>query len=169
MTSADHDSFLALLDTHQGILHKVANAYSWTPEDRQDLVQDMLVQLWRAHPRFDGRCKFSTWMYRIALNVALSFRRQESLRAAPLLPGDAHLETVVEAPPPPAEQAFLQRFIQGLPGLDRALLLLYLEDQGQQEIAEVLGLSPTHVSTKIHRLKQRLRDAASQGGPHGIR
>lgn len=161
MSTADDDQFLALLDAHKGILHKVANAYAWNPEDRADLLQDMTVQLWRSHGRFDGRCRFSTWMYRIALNVAISFRRDEHARTRPLVAGEEQLLQLSEDSPPDAELAFLRRFIEGLGGLDRALLLLYLEDQSHGEIAEVLGISPGHVATKLHRLKQRLRDAAA--------
>ena len=162
----DHEPFLAQLEAHQGILHKVANTYCRDPEDRRDLVQDMLIQVWRSFDRFDGRCKFSTWMYRIALNVAISFHRSEHARTKALLRGEDHLQGLPDLsdPGPPSEDlAFLYRFIDGLPNLDKALLLLYLDDRSHADIAEILGLSATHVSTKIGRLKLRLRDQASVG------
>lgn len=158
------DAFLAQVDLNRGILFQVANAYCRDPEDRRDLVQDILVQVWRSFDRFDGRCKFSTWMYRIALNVAISFTRAERARAAPLLQDEARLCGLPDLsdPGPPAEElAFLRRFIDGLPALDKALILLYLDDRPHAEIAEVLGLTATHVATKIGRLKQRLREQAA--------
>ncbi|MFN8010793.1 MAG: sigma-70 family RNA polymerase sigma factor [Holophagaceae bacterium] len=159
--TAPTDAFLAQIEPHRGILFKVAGAYTRDPEDLRDLVQDILVQVWRAYPRFDGRCKFSTWMYRIALNVAISFSRAEHARTARLAREEGLLEALPAAPdpgPPGDELALLHRFIDGLPALDRALALLYLDDRPQAEIAEVLGLTPTHVATKLGRLKQRLRD-----------
>ena len=164
MTPADPDAFLALLEGNQGILHKVANTYCRDPEDRRDLVQDMLVQVWRSYPRFDGRCKFSTWMYRIALNVAISFTRAEHARTRHLHRGGETLPDLPDPTPPgpPSEDlAFLNCFIDGLAGLDKALLLLYLDDRAHAEIADILGITATHVATKIGRLKQRLRDQAA--------
>lgn len=162
--AAPTDAFLREVEANRGILYKVAHAYAWNPADREDLVQDILVQVWRSFERFDGRCKFSTWMYRISLNVAISFTRAERARAAPLLGDEARLMALPDpgdAGPPSEDLAFLDRFIQAQPPLDRALLLLYLDDRPHAEIADVLGLTPTHVGTKINRLKQRLRDQAA--------
>jgi RNA polymerase sigma factor (sigma-70 family) len=156
----DHDQCLALIEANQGILHKVANAYCPHPEDRKDLLQEITIQVWRSYPRFDGRCKFSTWMYRIALNVAISFHRQEHPHRQALMHGDEHL---VDLPDPahearpPEDLQILQRFIDGLDDFNKALVLLYLDDCSHQEIAEVLGITTTNVATKIGRLKQRLR------------
>src|SRR5262245_57519005 len=82
----NHDGFLALLEAHKGILYKVASAYSRNAEDRSDLVQDIVVQLWRSFDRFDDRFRFSTWMYRIAMNVAISFYRGETRRVRDVVP-----------------------------------------------------------------------------------
>lgn len=161
--SADHDQCLILLDEHKGILQKVANTYCRRAEDRVDLIQEISLQVWRSFTRFDGRCKFSTWMYRIALNVAISFHRQEAAHHH-LLSGDDHLRDLPasEAESPSSEALLaLRRFIEGLDGLNKALVLLYLEDRSHAEIAEILGLTATNVATKIGRLKQRLRDSVS--------
>jgi RNA polymerase sigma-70 factor (ECF subfamily) len=162
-TPAREARFQSLVDEHRGILFKVCNAYCRDPEDRRDLAQDMVVQLWRSFDRFDGRCAFSTWMYRIALNVAISHRRSEQVRTHPLVDHGHALDLPDLSDPGPdsGDLAFLHRFIDALPALDKALLLLYLDDRSHQEIAEVLGITPTHVSTKIGRLKQRLRDQAA--------
>jgi len=175
-STTDHDQCLALLDAHQGILRKVANAYCPRTEDRSDLMQEMTLQVWRSYPRFDGRCKFSTWMYRIALNVAISFHRQERAHHG-LLSGEEHLRDLpapADGGPPPEDIQALHRFIDGLDRLNKALVLLYLEGQSHQEIADILGLSASNVATKIDRIKQRLRQgftpgSAALGAPYGTR
>jgi RNA polymerase sigma factor (sigma-70 family) len=164
-TPVDHDQCLALLDAHKGILYKVANSYCPRVEDRSDLIQEISLQVWRSYPRFDGRCKFSTWMYRIALNVAISFHRQERAHHH-LLSGDDHLRDIPDTPeagPTTDEIEALQRFIKGLDGLNKALVLLYLDDHSHQEIAEILGISATNVATKIARIKQRIRQGFAPG------
>jgi RNA polymerase sigma-70 factor, ECF subfamily len=170
---AQQDRFVALLQEHRRILRSVSSAYCRDPADRQGLVQDMVVQLWRSFGRYDGRCRFSTWMYRIALNVAISYSRSDRRRArvsAPL--EDSILETVAAPEPPSTDEDLqrLQRFIERLGEIDRALVALYLDDNSYAAIAEVLGLSETNVGTKLGRIKQKLRDWArseSGGQEHG--
>jgi RNA polymerase sigma factor (sigma-70 family) len=158
---ADQDRFLALLEEHKRILYKVANAYCRNREDRPDLIQEMVAQLWRSFERFDGRVRFSTWMYRIAMNVAISFYRSEGRRirdAAPLeelafdlAAADRVSESVSD------DVRLLQQLIHGLNEMDRALIILSLDGHSHDEIAEILGISPSNVSTRIHRIKQRLQ------------
>lgn len=155
--------FESLLQEHRGIVFKVAAMYSRSLADREDLVQEIATQLWRSFGRYDeGQARFSTWMYRIALNVAISQARRERWSEAdrfePLQPH--HLETVGggEAIPQQDERlTALYAFIGELDSLNRALILLYLEDRSYAEIAEILGISETNVATKISRIKQRLR------------
>lgn len=149
--------FEALLQSHQGIVFKVANTYCWQPDDRADLVQDIVAQLWRAWPRYDTSREFSTWMYRIALNVAISSVRKAVRHREVSIPLDEELHDTAAATDAHAMQERLKVFIERQPALDRALLLLYLEDKSQREIADILGLTPTNVSTKINRLKQKIR------------
>ena len=152
--------FEALLESHRGIVFKVANTYCWHADDRDDLVQDIVAQLWRAWPRYDPGRTFSTWMYRIALNVAISFVRKEVRHREHSVPLDETLhDTAAAADSHGAEDRLhrLQNFIARQAPLDRALLLLYLEDKSQREIAEILGITATNVSTKISRLKRRIR------------
>lgn len=152
---------------HGGIVFKVAGLYARGAHDRDDLVQEICAQAWRSFARFDDRrAKFSTWMYRVALNVAISHarRRQRSPdeHVDPL--DDVHMETVAAADAAQHEAlerdqrlAALRAFIAQLDALNRALVLLYLEDRSYAEIAEVLGISETNVATKIGRIKQKLR------------
>jgi RNA polymerase sigma factor (sigma-70 family) len=156
------DKFLSLLDEHRTILFKVVNSYGRTPADREDLVQEMTAQLWRSFERYDDRYPFSTWMYRVALNVAISFYRRESRRERHIVAAeDSVLESAAERSESSAadpDLRLLQRFLERLGELDRALMLLYLDGNRHHAIAEILGISETNVGTKIGRLKQRLRN-----------
>jgi RNA polymerase sigma factor (sigma-70 family) len=157
--------FAALLETHRGIVFKVANSYCRNPEDRQDLAQDIAAQLWRAFPGYDPTRLFSTWMYRIALNVAISHQRGSHAHApTETLENhhEAHAGFAIDdgAARHESDQRVraLYAVIDRQPPLDRALLLLWLDERSQREIAEVLGLSESNVSTKLNRLKQRIRE-----------
>lgn len=164
MSKPSHQpSFEALLHQHRGIILKVAAVYARDREDRFDLAQEIRVQLWRSFGRYDaGRAKASTWMYRIALNVAISYRRRDGAlltgRIEPL--EEHHLHALGDVPGEREEDerlAALYVFIGELDAMNRALILLYLEDRSYAEIAEVLGISETNVATKIGRIKQKLR------------
>jgi len=160
MTAATRAQFGELLERHRGIVLKVAGTYAWLPEDRADLAQEIAVQLWRAFPKYDPARSFSTWMYRIALNVAISFVRGDGARRQHAVPLDEELHEVgIDGADHETDQQLrlLRRCIDGLDPLNRALLLLYLEDRSHREIAEVLGISESNVATKLGRLKQRLR------------
>src|SRR5215813_4927521 len=156
MEDQRRQQFEALVQSHQGIMFKVANTYCWHADDRADLAQDILTQLWRAWPNYDASRTFSTWMYRIALNVAISFVRKEVRHHGVTVPLDEDVHDAAATPDTHSLQERLQVFIERQGPLDRALLLLYLEDNSQREIADILGITPTNVSTKIHRLKQKI-------------
>lgn len=163
-------AFEAALGEHRRIVFKVASIYARTAEDQRDLVQEIVLQLWRAFASFDARRgKLSTWMYRIALNVAISHARRPSWAVA------GHSEPIEDDHPalisepvdarPEARLRELYAVIDQLAPLDRALILLYLEDRSHAEIGEVLGLSVTNVATKLNRLKHALRARiAARGG-----
>jgi RNA polymerase sigma-70 factor (ECF subfamily) len=154
--------FDARLREHRGIVLKVASLYAHDGEERNDLAQEIYVQLWRSFERYDPtRAKFSTWIYRIALNVAIShLRRSSDAWSGRLEPLEArHLETIGSAPEeePDERLAELYALIGQLDAFNRALILLYLDDRSYAEIAEILGISETNVATKIGRVKQKLR------------
>lgn len=154
-------AFAELLEHHRKIVFKVANSYAWQPEDRAELAQEIALQLWRAYPNYDASRRFSTWMYRIALNVAISYVRDHSERRSYTVALDETLHDTADpnAHDPELEQqvATLNRIIAALDPLNRALMLLYLDEYSNREIGEVLGLTETNVSTKLSRLKQRIR------------
>jgi len=156
------------MEEHKKILYKVCHSYCKNPGDRDDLAQEIIVQLWRSFRAFDQRVRFSTWMYRIALNVAISFYRRESVRARHVVPGSEHLlEAIDETANRSEEVQVLYEWIEGLGPLNKALVILYLDGNNYQEIADVLGISPTNVATKISRLKETLRQET--GVKHGTR
>jgi RNA polymerase sigma-70 factor (ECF subfamily) len=149
--------FLDLVEAHQGIIFKISTLYAADDYERQDLHQEILMQLWRSFPSFQGGAQFSTWMYRVALNtVLLARRKQRSLprwgslpEPEPVMPEPARDELDVEQ---------LFRCIRQLAELDRAVILLYLEQYKYVEIAELTGLSRRAVGVRIVRIKKRLRE-----------
>lgn len=152
--------FSALLARHMGIVRKVATTYCADAEDRADLAQEIVGQLWQSWPRYDRARPFSTWMYRVALNVAISHVRGVYRRARHLVPLDeTHAEIADACVDHEANEllATLTGLISELDGMNRALLLLYLEDRSHREIAEILGIGESNVGTRIGRLKERLR------------
>ena len=159
-TSALQPQFDALLGQHRRIVFKVAGTYAREPHDRADLAQEIAVQAWRSFAGFDAQRPFSTWLYRIALNVAISFARSARQRERHAVALDEQLHDVAADAPSADDERVraLYRVIDRLGALDRALLLLYLDDRSYREIAEILGITETNVATKIARLKQRLRD-----------
>ena len=154
------ETFTRLLEQHAGIIRKVAFGYARTFADREDLAQEITLQLWRAYPRYSPDRPFSTWMYRIALNVAISFLRRHAHPDRQTVPFEEN--DIADESPGAAERdervTILLQVIAVLPPLDRGLLLLYLDDHSYREIAAILGLSETNVATKLHRLKQRVRE-----------
>ncbi|KJV26394.1 RNA polymerase sigma factor [Luteibacter yeojuensis] len=148
----------ALLREHRRIVFKVAAVYARNADDRQDLAQDIALQVWRSFASYDPARPFATWMYRVALNVGLSHARRE--RERPAMVGADMLDAMEGGTPiaePDERLLQLARAIEGLEPLERALALLYLDELPYAEIAAVLGLSETNVGTRIARLKQRLR------------
>jgi RNA polymerase sigma factor (sigma-70 family) len=153
--------FGRLLEQHAGIVRKVAASYSRGPHDRADLMQDIVAQLWQAYPRYDRTRPFSTWMYRVALNVAISSVRSDQQRRDHVMEFDPeHHDIAAESTDHAADQqlAMLQRLIASLDPMHRALMMLYLDDRSHRDIAEILGISESNVGTKIGRLKQRIRE-----------
>lgn len=165
-TGADAETrFAELLERHRGIVFKVAATYCRNPADREDVAQEIVTQLWRAYPKFDATRTFSTWMYRIALNVAISFVRSNSVRERHTVALDETHDVEDSSAGPPEEDErtrLLYAFIDRLDALNRALLLLYLDEHSYRDIAAILGITETNVATKISRLKQRFAREIAQ-------
>ncbi len=157
----NQERFLSLVEENKKILYKVANAYCKDPNDRPDLLQEIIIQLWQSFNRFDNRCLFSTWMYRIAINVAISFYRSQRRDIHDTVSIKGFVLEIAVADQM-LEQAgddirLLYKLINQLDELNRILIILYLDGYSQDEIAEILGISSSNVSTKISRIKQKLQ------------
>jgi RNA polymerase sigma factor (sigma-70 family) len=161
-SNPDQQAFLQLIQDNKGILFKISHSYCRNRSDREDLMQEIVYQLWKSGHQFDGNHKFSTWMYRIALNVAISFyRRQHRSGLKIALGADLHLMELEDRPDGSEEMEekldLLQQFISELGELEKALMILYLEEKSYGEIAEILGITETNVATKLSRIKARLK------------
>jgi len=155
--AASEETFLLLIEQHKKILYKVASLYCREAADRHDLTQEIIIQLWRSFDRYDEQYKFSTWMYRIAMNVAISFYRSESRRMRDAVPFDEPIFEIAAPEPESDDIRQLRQFIDELDELNKALIILYLDGNNASTIADILGITATNVSTKIGRIKERLR------------
>lgn len=161
----DQQEFVALTARHSGIVRKVSTTYCRNAADRADLAQEIMAQLWAAWPRYDPARPFTTWMYRIALNVAISHVRGVYRADRHLVPLDDSHHRIAAGPADHEEAdalAALKLVIAELDPLNRALLLLYLDERSHREIADILGISESNAGTKLNRLKQRIRSRFAQ-------
>lgn len=147
-------SYLQKIEEHKGIILKVVNLYADHLEDRKDLYQEIVYQSWSAYARFQGNSKFSTWLYRISLNVALTFLNKHKKAAS--IKENTTLEISFE-PTELSERAdFLYRAIKQLTEIDRSIIMLHLDGFDNTEISEITGLSRGNTNVKLHRIKQQL-------------
>jgi len=157
-------AFVAVINANQGILHRICRLYCPDADDQQDLYQEVVLQLWRAFPRYQPTAKVSTWLYRIALNVAISNLRQRTRHPAPERLGDALPD--VAPPPDPGpdadDLAQLYRAIERLSDVEKAFVLLYLEERTYEEMADILGITQNNVRVKMHRVQDKLRHLLTQ-------
>ena len=154
--------FKSWLREHGGAVLKVARAYTLTTEDCQDLAQEILLQVWRSLPQFQGRASATTWFYRVALNTALGWHRKEHRRRArqqPILEVEDLPVAGLDSSQQIVQREAVERLyaaIRQLPKTDAALVLLYLDDLSYRQMAEVLGISESNVGVKLNRAKKAL-------------
>jgi RNA polymerase sigma factor (sigma-70 family) len=160
MMKMDKNEFIKLVNENQAIINKICFGYTNNIEDRLDLKQEILIQLWRAYPGFNHGSKLSTWIYRIALNTAISnFRRSKRhVRSRGLTESDYYIPEIEKNIEFDENIRRLYQLIYRLDDLERAIILLYLEDQPYSEIAKIVGISETNVATKISRIKLKLKN-----------
>jgi RNA polymerase sigma factor (sigma-70 family) len=154
------NSFIAVIERNKGIIHKVTNSYCRDEEDRKDLVQEIIIQLWQSFSKYDKQYSLSTWMYRIALNVAISFYRKDTRRKDISLPMNEDIMFFIKESEPDETESnisLLQKFLTELKELERALMILYLEEKSHKEMSDILGLTTTNIATKIGRIKEKLK------------
>jgi len=150
------DNFLERINENLGIAHKVCRIYFQDADERADILQEMMYQLWRSYPRFDARSKFSTWMYKVCLNTALTWKRDNKRKKTESL--SLTYYHIPDDVPENKDEAInlLLDAITKLSPLNKAIILLYLENMSYEEIALVTGLSRTNVSVQLVRIKKEL-------------
>lgn len=158
MKQGPEQSFLSLVEDHKGIIYKVTFAYAKEPHDRKDLFQEIMLSLWKAYPSFKGNSKFSTWIYKVSLYTAITnYRREINQVKYEELRDDIHQRISDGFKEDPDEEVkFLYQAISKLSSVDKAIILLLLEEKSYKEIAEIMGLKPTAVGMRINRAKEKL-------------
>ncbi len=153
------DHFVELLETHQNIVHKVCRIYTRDKAAHDDLFQEVTIQLWKAYPKFRGDSKFSTWMYRVALNTAITLYRKEKRQGRKVdiefVQGGLYAKPYDNTND--QQMAKLYESIDQLNDIDKALVLLYLENKNYSEISETLGISEVNARVKMNRVKTKLK------------
>jgi RNA polymerase sigma-70 factor (ECF subfamily) len=149
--------FIGRIRKHQGILHKICFIYSKNESDKEDLYQEMALQLWKSYPSFKGDSQFSTWMYRVALNTAITYTRKASFFVSDRkdYPDTFDPEVSMDYS---EDIRILYRAISQLNKVDKAIILLWLEERPYSEIAEIIGVSVKNVSVKLVRIKEKLAE-----------
>lgn len=151
--------FAGIISQNQGILHKISSLYCNDPEEKKDLFQEILYQLWRSYPTFRNESKISTWIYRVALNTAITFLRKQKAK-----PGQSSFTEIIPDIQDDSEQELLDRqfkllykSIEKLDKVEKAIIMLYLEGASYEEIADIIGITSNHVGVKLNRIKAKLK------------
>ncbi len=152
-------SFVTELQDNQNIVHKVCTLYTNDKESHNDLFQEITIQLWKAYPKFRGEAKFSTWMYRVALNTAITLYRKSKRRIDTQnyesvifkIKADEYDETEEQ------QLKLMYKAVRQLGDIDKALVFMYLEDKNYTEIAETLGITEVNARVKMNRIKTKLK------------
>jgi len=156
------EQFIQELQLHQRIIFKVCSLYCKEQEDREDLFQEIVIQAWKAADRFRGESKFSTWLYQISLNAAISWFRKEKKRANDVPFERAQLgsqsDDAWQADEREMQYQLMHRAIEQLGKIDKAIVTLYLEDYDYKTIGEMLGISANNVAVKMTRIRLALKE-----------
>lgn len=156
MATPKDQEFETVLEEHRGLIHKVANGYCCNREDLNDLTQEIALQMWRSFDDYNPEYKLSTWIYRIALNTAISSLRKKTTREKYVV-GSEHIVLEAHTAPENAQRDLeINKILQRPDKFDRALMILHLDGRDYQEISEVLNISASNVGTKISRIKKQL-------------
>lgn len=150
--------FIKTINECKGLIYKVASLYMNQREDREDLIQEIIFQLWKAFDSYQGKAARSTWVYRVAMNVAI-YHYNQSKKKLSILPINQEIFSVETdlSKQNNTQWEYLQQHIQHLNLLEKGILMLYLEEKTYAEIADIIGISESNVGTKLSRIKQRLR------------
>lgn len=155
------EAFLELINQNLRITHKICRVYFDNPYDRDDAFQEMMYQLWRSYPNFSGRAKFSTWMYRVCLNTALTHKSKSNRHPVQELKSSHNIADDAESDKK-ENLEIMYRAIGTLSSLNKAIILLYIDELSYDEIASVTGLTKSNVSVRIVRIKKELEEMISK-------
>ncbi len=152
--------FIALLEQHQNLIHKVCRIYTSDEDTHQDLFQEISIQLWKAYPNFRGDSKFTTWAYRVALNTAISLFRKsrKNVETSSIDVSSFQLKYQEYDDTEEIQLQHLYKAIHQLNDIDKALVFMYLEDKDYREISETLGISEVNARVKMNRIKTKLKE-----------
>ncbi len=156
------DAFTEQIASHEALIWKVCRLYGQTDEDRKDLFQEIMVQTWKSFDQFRGEAKFSTWLYQVAINTAIAGIRK-SKRSISVVQREVIPEMADHSPPADDEQLQqLYKAIEKLNGIEKALILLYLEDRSYKEMETILGINEGALRVKMTRVKEKLRQLTKE-------
>ena len=159
----EEQKFINLINQHQGLIHKICLMYEHDQDDRNDLFQEIVLQLWKSFPTFRGEAKITTWMYRIALNTAISgYRKQKRLVKTEDLQ-ELHFNITEINSGDSLEEDFqrLQSAIRQLTEIERAMIMMAMEEVPYEEIAETIGITQNNVRVRMNRIREKLRKIMS--------
>lgn len=150
--------FVDMINKHRGIIFKVCNLYCDDAEDKKDLFQEIVLQIWRSFRSFRNNSQPSTWMYRIALNTAISNFRKESRKPERFAISDRELQIpdIDDWAEKNEKRSLLKQAINQLSQIEKAIVMLYLEEKSYDEIAEIIGITRSNVGAKLNRIKSKL-------------
>ncbi len=152
------ETFITAIKDNEGLIYKVASVYTNTIEDRKDLVQEIIYQLWKSFDSFNQKSSLSTWMYRVAMNVAI-YHLKIARRNFLTVPMNGQFSNLRETDSGGFEEKWkaLRQQLDKLNLLDKGIIILYLENKSYEEIAQIVGISESNVGTKMFRIKEKLK------------
>ena len=152
------EKFIALIKQHEGLILKICKMYGNTAEDRADIYQDIVLQLWRSFPSFKEISRVSTWMYRIGLNTAITRLRKEQKHSNRKEMDDSVMELPSFSYKEEREKdELMQLAIQQLTEIEKSIILLYIEDKSYKEMAEIVGITESNIGFKLNQIKSKLK------------
>ena len=157
------DQFLDILEKNIGIILKISRAYTKSVHDKEDLINDITLELWKSFERFKGDSKISTWIYRVAINTSMNYNRKRENDKL-YFPTDLKQfenQNWIMDPPDSSPSEILYQCIDELNQLNKAIILLYLDGNSHDEISEITGISKTNVGTRISRIKEQIKNLAT--------
>ena len=159
------EPFLSIFEENAGIIIKISRAYTNTSHDREDLMNDIALELWKSFEKFKGDSKISTWIYRVALNTSMNYKRKKKKDSLFYAINDFQKDEIIpwlveQEQESSSELELLYNCIDELTEINKAIILLYLDGNSHDEISEIMGISKTNVGTRISRIKEQIKNLA---------